>query len=136
LDLQLIHQLRTISKYAKAVEAPFPERLNMSQKLVVETGNKQDYSKIVLREASCIARLRAARVALCIERYRLAQGKLPDSIADLASFLIHAAFTDPFDGNQLRYERLTNGYGVYSVGEDGVDDGGDEKRDVTFTVER
>jgi len=25
---------------------------------------------------------------------------------------------------------------VYSVGEDGKDDGGDEKRDVTFIVER
>jgi len=25
---------------------------------------------------------------------------------------------------------------VYSVGEDGRDDGGDEKKDITFTVER
>ncbi len=41
-----------------------------------------------------------------------------------------------FDGQPLRYKKLAKGYVVYSVGEDGKDDGGDEKKDITFTVER
>jgi hypothetical protein len=43
---------------------------------------------------------------------------------------------DPFDGQPLRYKKLPKGYVVYSNGEDGKDDGGDEKKDITFTVER
>ena len=43
---------------------------------------------------------------------------------------------DPFNGRPLRYKKLVKGYAVYSVGEDGKDDGGDEKKDVTFVVER
>jgi hypothetical protein len=51
--------------------------------------------------------------------------------------------TDPFDGHSLRYKKLAKGYVVYSVGEDGKDDGGVEPRggygpgtDLTFIVER
>ena len=52
---------------------------------------------------------------------------------------------DPFDGRPLRYKKLEKGYVVYSIGPDGVDDGGLEKApadpdadppDITFTVER
>jgi hypothetical protein len=31
---------------------------------------------------------------------------------------------------------LVKGYVIYSVCKDGKDDGGDEKKDITFTVER
>jgi hypothetical protein len=53
--------------------------------------------------------------------------------------------TDPFDGQPLRYKKLAKGYIVYSVGENGKDDGGDQTvsartgwktPDITFTVER
>jgi hypothetical protein len=44
----------------------------------------------------------------------------------------------------LRYKRLEKGYTIYSIGEDGEDNGGvskskvqkDEKFDLPFTVER
>jgi hypothetical protein len=91
------------------------------------------------------ARLGTARIALAIERYRLAQGGLPDSLGDLIPTSLDAVPTDPFDGQPLRYKKLANGYVVYSVGENGKDDGGDETisertnwkpKDITFTVER
>ena len=44
--------------------------------------------------------------------------------------------SDPFDGQELRYKKLATGYVDYSVGNDRVDDGGDEKKDITFTVVR
>ncbi len=95
-----------------------------------------------------IARLRAVRVGLGIERYRLANGKLPEKLAELVPAYLDAVPKDPFDGQELRYKRLEKGYVVYSIGEDGSDDGGKEllplgKRkggnnnwDVTFIVER
>ena len=54
---------------------------------------------------------------------------------------------DPFDGHSLRYKRLEMGYVIYSIGEDGEDNGGRERPvnikstdkthyDITFTVER
>jgi hypothetical protein len=90
-----------------------------------------------IRDLQSTARLRAARTAVAIERYRLAQkGELPHSLDELAPKYLDAVPSDPFDEGQLRYKKLVKGYVVYSVGEDGKDDGGDEKKDIAFTVER
>jgi hypothetical protein len=83
----------------------------------------------MLKQAKCVALLRVARAALAIERYRLATARLPDTLPDSTPL-------DPYTGQPLRYKQLAKGYVVYSVGEDGKDDGGDEKKDITFTVER
>ena len=72
---------------------------------------------------------------------------MPDDLKELTPQFREAIPTDPFDGAALRYRRLTRGYVVYSVGEDGRDDGGREAPerkkttdkttyDITFTVER
>jgi hypothetical protein len=95
-----------------------------------------------------VARLRTVRVGLGIERYRLANGKLPENLAELVPAYLDTVSKDPFDGQELRYKRLEKGYVVYSIGRDLSDDGGTEllprsKRtggkenwDVTFIVER
>ena len=95
-----------------------------------------------------IAYLHAAQAALAIQRYRLAAGKLPDTLADLVPTYLDAVPRDPFDGNDLRYTELEGGFVVYSIGNDLSDDGGKEKlpkskvtgesrnSDVTFIVER
>ena len=92
------------------------------------------------------AQLLTARVGLAIERCRLATGKLPDVLSELVPVYLDAVPTDPYDGKDLRYEKLGVGFVVYSIGEDLRDDGGSEelqainKRgeswDVTFIVER
>ena len=94
------------------------------------------------------ARLRTVRVGLAIERYRLANGKLPENLAELVPAYLDTVPKDPFDGQELRYKRIEKGYVVYSIGEDGSDDGGEERLpqgkrkggkanwDVTFIVER
>ena len=95
-----------------------------------------------------IAQLRTGRVGLAIQRYRLAEGKLPDALTDLVPGYLDAVPKDPFDGNDLRYKKLETGFVVYSIGEDKSDDGGKERPpkrkrgtepanwDVTFIVER
>jgi len=103
-------------------------------------------SRISAIDTRNIAQLLTTRIGLAIERYRLAAGKLPDSLEDLIPDYIDAVAMDPFDGHGLRYKRLETGFVVYSIGEDLSDDGGKEKPsrrtkespnwDVTFIVER
>ena len=93
-------------------------------------------------DAKDAARLRAARVALAVERYRRTRGPLPETLSDLVPDFLDAVPQDPFDGEPLRYKRLEVGYVVYSVGPNEADDGGNgrmvegEDYDVTFTVAR
>src|ERR1035441_7349198 len=112
------------------------------------------FSRMLLREldmffsksAPCDAKIRDAQAALAVERYRLANGKLPGQLGDLVPAFLPSVPSDPFDGKPLRYKTLTKGYVVYSVGDDREDNGGAEKdskgiswvpgTDIAFTVEQ
>ena len=103
-------------------------------------------SRITTINLRNIAQLRTARLALAIERYRLAAGRLPEALTDLVPAYLDAVPADTFDGKEMRYKKLETGFVVYSIGEDLSDDGGKEKPprktkespnwDVTFIVER
>jgi len=71
-----------------------------------------------------------ARTALAIERFRLATGKIPAQLTDLVPKYLDQAPLDPFDGQPLRYRRTEPGYVLYSVREDGRDNGGKEQHEV------
>ena len=71
-----------------------------------------------------IGQVRSAQVAVMIERYRLAKGRLPESLAELRGFVGADLPADPFTGGQLIYKVQGEGFLVYSVGEDKTDDGG------------
>jgi hypothetical protein len=67
---------------------------------------------------------------------------------DLVPTYLDTIPKDPFDGKDLRYKELDTGFVVYSVGEDGHDDGGKERPpskkrksesctyDITFIIQR
>ncbi len=88
------------------------------------------------------ALLRCALVALAAERYRVAHGDWPRTVAEFVPAYLPAVPLDPFDGEPLRYRRTDAGVVIYSVGEDGRDDGGDANpppdswvpRDVVFAL--
>ena len=64
--------------------------------------------------------------AIALKRYQLRHGKLPETLNELAPEFFRSVPIDPFDGNPLRYHASADGtYLLYSVGEDGKDDGGD-----------
>jgi hypothetical protein len=71
-----------------------------------------------------LAHLRCLLAAVAAERYRLAHGAWPESLGQLAPGLLTEVPPDPFDGRPLRYRRFAEGVVVYSVGENGQDDGG------------
>jgi hypothetical protein len=91
-----------------------------------------------------LAHLRAARAGIAVERFRLANGRLPDSLDELAPKWLDSVPTDPFDDKPIRYKKLTKGFVTYSVGPDLKDDDGKERDpknynatyDITFIVAR
>jgi hypothetical protein len=76
------------------------------------------------------AHLELARTALAIERYRLATGDVPGQLEQLVPDYLDAVPIDPFDGQPIRYRRTDPGYVLYSVFEDGQDNGGRSRDDV------
>jgi hypothetical protein len=139
LDFDQLNYLRLESTAIHISEQPLPERIHALDTFAQKTNQASvllPVSQLDVRlscqflrlDARFIASLRATRAGLAVESYRSEHGQLPDNPPyDLA---------DPFDGQPIRYKKLAKGYVVYSVGEDTKDDGGDEKKDITFTVER
>jgi hypothetical protein len=139
-----VRVLQLISQYVTAAKLPLSERLKVARSVAQRAEQSSRWAPftqlntvglpLVMRhDARRIAYGRLCEAAIAVEEYRLARGKLPETISALAPKAIPL---DPFTGQPLRYKRLAKGYAVYSVGEDGKDDGGDEKKDITFTVER
>jgi hypothetical protein len=80
------------------------------------------------------------RVAVAMTRFRLDRGKLPEGLGELVPKYMEGIPADPFDGKPLRLAVKGDGRIIYSLGPDGVDDGGVEisgkegKGDVIFTL--
>ncbi len=70
------------------------------------------------------AHLRSTLVALAAERYRLAEGKWPDSLDALVPTYLPKVPADPYDGKPLRLRKLDDGLVIYSIGPDREDNQG------------
>jgi hypothetical protein len=103
-----------------------------------------NWANAIKRHHEIEAQLEATRAALNVERFRLANGRLPESSSALAPSITTAVPLDAFDSKPLRFKLFMPGYIVYSIGPDGVDDGGLKKTnapvqtnyDITVTVQR
>jgi hypothetical protein len=156
-DMDAIMYLDFMNDYMKAIQLPLHERQNAANAIddSFETTNKihiilhmimPALSRVTTIDIRTIAQLRTAQIGLAIERYRLATGSLPETLAELLPTYLDAVPKEPFDGKDLRYKKLEAGFVVYSIGEDGNDDGGKEKQpkkrlsdapaDITFVVQR
>ncbi len=149
--------LDILEKYVEAGKLPLQKRLEAARRIQTENNNisnihvllkaaPPNYTKYFYDELVNISILRAAQAALAVQRYRLKNGKLPDSLSNLVPEFLEAVPLDPFDGKELRYKKLDSGFVIYSVGEDLIDDGGQEKPkdkrqkvphwDITFTIKK
>jgi hypothetical protein len=85
---------------------------------------------VVERTALHQASLSLARVAIALERHRLAHGRYPDSLAALAPAFLESIPPDPVTGKPLVYRpEPPDQYTLYSVGLNHKDDGGQVARD-------
>jgi hypothetical protein len=75
--------------------------------------------------AEAEARRRIIITALALERHHLRHGSYPDSMNELVPEFLKQPPTDFMDGKPLRYKKTGDGhFALYSVGLDGIDDGG------------
>ncbi|MDA1273751.1 MAG: ABC transporter permease subunit [Verrucomicrobia bacterium] len=158
----LIAGLDQLEAFDQVVRAPYPQRFEVAKRMDAEVSVKSGfgsrggiltpqflYQTLILPDASLTARCRAAITVLAIERYRLrGGGSLPLRLEELVPEFLETIPIDPFDGSPIRFKRIEHGYCVYSVGSDGVDNGGAEVKerrslrlpkanyDITFTIER
>jgi hypothetical protein len=73
-----------------------------------------------------------ARIAIALERYRLARGEYPDFLTPLETQFITRLPHDIIDGQRLHYRRTANGqFLLYSIGWNETDDGGNVVMDST-----
>ena len=90
-------------------------------------GHSPSYQNMILGAARLAAKAAAAQGCIAFERYRLKNGKLPDKWEDLAPGILPAPIQDPFTKDSpLLFRVKDNGYVVYSVGDNGKDDGGEK----------
>lgn len=71
-----------------------------------------------------VGMLNVARVMVAMERFRLAKGRWPESVAEIPKTILPEAPLDPFSGRPVRINRVPDGWAVYCVGDDGEDNGG------------
>jgi hypothetical protein len=91
----------------------------MSQSLVSIQRVPQRIFRIVVARQIVIT-------AIALKRYQLRHGVYPPELAALAPEFAAEIIDDPMDGKPLRYHLNSDGtYVLYSVGDDGKDDGGD-----------
>jgi len=83
------------------------------------------FQNAVIRFAYAQESVDLARVAIALERYRLAHGEHPESLDALAPQFIANLPHDIINGQPLHYRRTADGqFVLYSVGWNETDDGG------------
>ena len=83
------------------------------------------FTQARFKDASDEAENHLLQVALALRAYRVERGAYPTSLNELAPGYLSKMPNDPFDSNgAFRYKRQGEKYLLYSVGPDGIDDGG------------
>jgi hypothetical protein len=123
--------LRHLTRFAEIARLPDHQQLEAMREWDQAVRTAPVGARLMLVDArklveACLrhrAGARCAAVALAAERFRLEHGRWPDALADLVPDLLTEVPADPYDGQPLRYRRLSDGVIVYAVGPDGQDDG-------------
>jgi hypothetical protein len=127
---ELLHYLNQAVEAAKQPEPQWTERL---EELEPTARQLPPLPRLLvpdmLRPADADQRMHAqlqcAAVMLAAERFRREHNRWPASVQALVDDgYVRRAPTDPYDGAPLRLKSVEDGLVIYSVGPDGVDDGG------------
>jgi len=135
LSHRVVTTLETSADALEIATRPWPERLTAMKDLKDRSSIVRNVflpypwwqvAEQVQQATRSIARgvavSHAARVALAVDGYRRSSGRLPGMLSELN--LDRDTTLDPFSGQPLRYRVAGDGFTVYSVGDNGRDDGG------------
>jgi len=137
-DRNFLMSLKLLGQYTNALKLPAQQRLSRYREIEAEKHELSIFYWLTFLSMPSLeqigpidmriaAQVDCTRVALAIERYRLAKGSLPRELADLVPQYIDKVPINPLDRKPLRYKLTEPGYIVYSIGYDGTDEGGLEK---------
>jgi hypothetical protein len=132
---------RDLSKYLELTQATLcppvstvEECLNAGRKVEASSSSKSYLmlqfvsrgfmGKINQIYAKYLIQIESVQAALCVLRYGLKSQRLPENLAQLVPAYMPSVPVDLYDGELLRYAKQSKGFIVYSVGEDGQDNGG------------
>jgi hypothetical protein len=68
--------------------------------------------------------VRSVQILLAIQLFEADHGRLPNDLAELSPEYLPQIPLDSYSGQPLIYRRLDSGFDLYSVGRDGIDNGG------------
>jgi hypothetical protein len=92
------------------------------------------YATIILTTMRAEATKRIVITAIALKRFQLQRGNYPERLSELTPEFLASVPLDPVDGQPLRYRRNADGtYLLYSIGENGVDDGGNSSLEKGVT---
>ncbi len=98
---------------------------SLERKIIFDFNSELTPDKLVVKFAYAQSSVDLARVAIALERYRLAHGEYPKSLDALAPQFIEKVPHDVIGGGPLHYRLTSDGqFVLYSVGWNETDDGG------------
>jgi hypothetical protein len=92
--------------------------------MISSPGSQRSGPVLLARAAEVEAKRRILVTAIALERYKLRHGNYPATLAQLKPAFVKSVFVDFMNEEPLRYLSANDGFMVYSVGLDTIDDGG------------
>lgn len=140
--LETVRAARTNDAFFPALDAFHRTVTNLQTKhpgwerrFVFANGLDKMTSNFLLKMANAETARRMVVTAIALERYRLRHGEYPAGLQELTPDYLKKTPVDFMDGKPLRYRRKDDGaFLLYSVGEDGKDDGGDGSPPPSYTA--
>jgi hypothetical protein len=96
----------------------------------------QEFGDAAIYTAHCQASIDQALIACALEEYRQAHGHLPQTLDQLSPAYLNVVPNDVMTGTSLKYRLLSeNGFVLYSVGWNEVDDAGQSRADQSTQLQ-
>jgi hypothetical protein len=129
-----------MDRYARAVELPEPayaaklRNIDNDLKDVSgwQTGMLRTFGVMATRFLTSETRCKMMLVAFDVAAYRQAHGKYPDALAKLPN--ADQLPVDTFSGTPFNYRLTEDGFMLWSVGPNGVDDGGKDYQNADIVL--
>lgn len=130
---RLIHQGTAAAlQQGKQIEKSLSSTNKPSMDMIMTTMLSGYLFQSMKINASLTARLRCAQTTLAVERFRLENHHLPQNLGEVIPRYLSHVPIDPYTDAPLLYRITTNGFRIYSVGENGQDDGGLTRHENSF----
>lgn len=132
MDNEAVTWSEVMQSEKEFVRHEFRQTFNPIRHLVGWWQNRQTIKKAEAKHNFTVARRRLLITELALRCYQSEQGRAPERLDQLAPKYLQHVPTDPFDEQPLVYRSQGTNWLLYSVGPDGVDEGGKRTGKIAF----